>query len=217
MCYTKINKKNYGDTLGKLFDTDNWLWRWMGRLPDLLALSLLWLLGCIGIVTILPSCIALYDSIAHCIRGHEGGMYRRFFRTFRQEIKRGILLSILWIFLALVLYCGYNAILSGAQSNASSAFSLVYLTSMVFPLATLCWLIPLQSRFSYGFWELHRTAVLVAFAHLPTTAVLLALFGGGVTLVLNIPVLAVLMPAILVSAQTLLTERVLKKLMPEEE
>ena len=203
--------------MGKFFDTENWLWRWMGRLPDLLALSVLWLVGCIPVVTLLPSCIALYDSVAHCIRSQEGGIYRRFFRTFRQEIKRGITLSLLWLLLALVLYCGYNAILSGGESNAVSAFSLVYLISMVFPLATLCWLIPLESRFSYGFWELHRNAALFAFAHLPSTVAIGALLWGAVTLVLNLPVLIVLMPAILVSVQTLFTERVLKKYIPEEE
>lgn len=203
--------------MGKLFDTENWLWRWIGKLPELLALSLLWLLCCIPVVTLIPGSIALYDSVAHCVRGSEGGTYRRFFRTLKLELKRGVLLSLLWLLLALILYCGYNAILSGGESNAASAFSLVYLISMLFPLATLCWLIPLQSRFSYGFWELHRNAALFAFGHLPTTVLILALLWGAVTLVLNIPVLIVLMPAIFVCLQTLFTERILKKYMPEEE
>jgi len=203
--------------LGRIFDTENWFWRWMGRLPDLFALSFLWLICCIPVVTWVPSCIALYDSIAHCIRGSEGGTYRRFFRTLKQEMKRGIALSVLWLVLALILYCGYNAILAGGEGNAVSAFSLVYLISMAFPLATLCWLIPLESRFSYGFLELHRTAAIIAFAHLPSTVLLCGLLWGAATLVYNMPVLMALMPAILVTVQTLVTERVLKKYMPEEE
>lgn len=203
--------------MGKFFDTENWLWRWMGRLPELLALSLLWLLFCVPVVTLIPATIALYDSVARCIRGGEGGIYRRFFRTLKQELKRGILLSLLWLALALILYCGYNAILSGGESNAVSAFSLVYLISMVFPFATLCWLIPLQSRFCYGFWELHRNAAIIAFANLPVTVIIGALFWGAATLVYNMPVLIGLMPAVLVCVQTLFTERVLKKMMPEEE
>lgn len=203
--------------MGKFFDTENWLWRWMGRLPELLALSLLWLLLCIPVVTLIPGSIALYDAIAHCYRRGEGGIYRRFFSTLKQEMKRGVLLSLLWTFLAFILYCGYNATLSGEESNAASAFSLVYLISMVFPIATLSWLIPLESRFSYGFWELHRNAALFAFGHLPSTAIILVLLWGAATLVLNIPVLIGLMPAIFVCFQTLLTERILKKHMPDEE
>lgn len=203
--------------MGKFFDTENWLWRWMGRLPELLALSLLWLLCCVPVVTLIPGSVALYDAIAHCYRNGEGGIYRRFFRTLKQELKRGVLLSLLWALLAFILYCGYNAALSGEENNLTSAFSLVYLISMVFPFATLCWLIPLESRFSYGFWELHRNAVVIAFAHLPSTVLIGAIFFGAATLVYNMPVLLPLMPAITVSVQSLPTERVLKKYMPEEE
>ncbi len=203
--------------MGKFFDTENWLWRWIGRLPDLFALSLLWLVCCVPVVTVFPATIALYDSIARCVRGSEGGTYRRFFRTLKQELVRGILLSLLWFFLGFVLYCGYNAILDRGESNAVSAFSLVYLVSMVIPFATLCWLVPLESRFQYGFWQLHRNAALVAFGHLPSTAAIAALFWGAATLVYNMPVLLPLIPATLVCLQVSFTERVMKKMMPEEE
>ena len=188
----------------------------MGRLPELLVLSLLWLLCCLPVVTAIPASIALYDAIAHCYRHGEGGIYRRFFRTLKQELKRGILLSLMWGLLALVLYSGYNAIFSWEENNLTSAFSLVYLISMAFPFAALCWLIPLESRFSYGFWQLHRNAAIIAFAHLPATILIGAIFFGAVTLVYNMPVLLPLMPAITVSLQTLFAERVLKKYMPEE-
>lgn len=202
--------------MGKFFDTENWLWRWMGKIPDFFALSLLWIVCCVPIVTVFPSTIALYDSIAHCVRGDEGGTYRRFFRTFRQELKRGILLSLLWLTLALVLYCGYNAILSGEESNLSSALSLIYLISMAIPLGTVCWLIPLQSRFSYSLGTLHRNALIFAVAHLPVTVIVIALLWGAITLCVNIPVLTALMPGILATLQSWPIEKVLKKYMPEQ-
>lgn len=202
--------------MGNFFDTENWFWRWIGKLPELIILSALWLLCCLPVITLIPATIALYDAIARCVRGDEGGTYRRFFRTLKQELKRGILLSLLWFSLGFVLYCGYNAILSGGESNTVSAYSLVYLISMVFPFATLCWLIPLESRFQYGFWQLHRNAALVAFGHLPSTVVIAALFWGAATLVYNMPILLPVIPAVLVCLQVSVIERVLKKMMQEE-
>lgn len=203
---------------GKLFDNENWFWRWMGHIPDYFALSILWALCSLPVVTVIPSSIALYDSIARCIRGSEGGTYRRFFHTFWQELKRGIPLSLIWLVAGFGIYMGYNAITAAAESDPTMAtLSLVYLVTMAIPLAVLCWMIPLESRFFYSFGTLWRNSLMFAFSYLPTTVIVAALAVGMVTLCLNIPVLVPLAPGILVTVQSFFIEKVLQQHMPKEE
>ena len=203
---------------GKLFDNENWFWRWMGRIPDFFALSILWALCSLPVITVIPSSIALYDSIAHCIRFEEGGTYRRFFRTLWQELTRGIPLSLLWLAAGVGIYAGYNAIVAAAQTDTFMAvLSLIYLVSLFLPVGVLCWMIPLESRFVYDFATLWRNSLAFAFSYLPTTVIVTALAFGMITLCLNLPVLIPLAPAVLVTVQSFFIEKVLQQHMPKEE
>ena len=59
----------------------------MGKLTDVLALSLLWTFLSLPLFTLGAATTALYDSVAHCVRGGEAPPYARFFRAFKAEFK----------------------------------------------------------------------------------------------------------------------------------
>ena len=200
------------------FDPDNFLWRWFGKMGSFLGLSLLWILCCLPVITTIPACVALYDSVAHCVRGNEDHAFRHFFRTLKKELLRGMGLSLLWGLFGFILSFGYSILYQmGKESQLASIYSLVYLGSMLIPLGILAWLIPIQSRFSHSFVSLHKTAANFALAHLPTTAGILVTLLICAVLTLMLPILAILMPAITVTIQCWLIEKVFKKYMPEEE
>jgi uncharacterized membrane protein YesL len=200
------------------FDTENFLWRWFGKLGSFLGLSLLWMLCCLPIITSIPSCIALYDSVAHCVRGNEDHAFLHFLRTLKKELLRGIGLSLLWGVFGFILFYGYSILYQvGKESQIASIYSLVYLGSMLIPMGILAWLIPIESRFTHGFVDLHKTAAAFALAHLPTTAAILGILIVSMVLILFVPVLAIITPAITVTVQSWLIEKVFKKYMPEED
>ena len=94
-------------------------------------LSCCWVLCCVPVGTIGAACIALYDATAHCVRGGEGGMYRRFFRTFKNELGRGFLLTLFWAVIGFFLNASYQILTQLAQqSNGWTVFSLVYFISL---------------------------------------------------------------------------------------
>ena len=203
--------------MNNLFNTDNFFWRWFSKMGSFLGLSLLWVLCCLPIITFMPSCIALYDSVTHCVRGNEDHAFRHFFRTLKKELLRGIGLSLVWGILGFILYFGYSILYQmGKENQLAAIYSLVYLGSMLIPMGILAWLIPIQSRFTHSFIDLHKTAATFALAHLPTTAAILGIALVAVVLILFVPILAVLMPCITVTIQCWLIEKVFKKYMPEE-
>lgn len=99
--------------LNKIFDTNNPFWQSMNTIFDLFVLNSLWLLCCIPIVTIGPATTALFYTLILRARGMDGYVSKDFFRSFRQNLKQGIILGLIIIvfglFLALDMYLCYHA------------------------------------------------------------------------------------------------------------
>ena len=204
--------------MNNLTHKENPLLYWFSKIGDFFVLSILWLLLCLPVVTFIPACIALFDSVAHCIHGTEDGCVSRFFRTLKSELLRGILLSVLWAAIGFLLVWGYSILYQmGKEDPAMATYSLVYLFTMLIPLGILAWLIPVESRFEHSFFGLIKAAVVYSICHLPTTVLLLVVFLLALVLVFLLPVLGVLMPAIAVTVQCRLIEKVFTKYIPQDE
>ena len=87
-----------------LFNPENTFWRWMAGLADILVLSVLWLLCSVPVVTVGAATAALYDACARGMRGGRGDAWRRFFHTFRAELKTATIACAIWEALLLVLF-----------------------------------------------------------------------------------------------------------------
>ncbi len=203
--------------MSTFFNPDNFLWQWMGKLADFVILSCVWVVGCFGVVTIGPSCIALYDVTAHCVRGKEDAMFARFIKTFKRELKPGIMITLFWGILAVVIGFAHQYIAMLGMSNpAWNAVAIVIFFLLTIPIGILSWTIALQSRFTYTFWGLHRNALLMTFAYLPRTFMIVVLFVIVQNLCIRIPFLLMVLPCLMTTIQSLFIEPVLAKYMPAE-
>lgn len=200
------------------FNPDNWLWRGFGRLADFFILSALWILCSIPVVTIGAASIALYDTVAHCFRYNEGGMVSRFFRTFKRELVRGILLTVVWAVAGYLLNVSYQIMTQlGDGSTFWTILSLVYFVILTIPVGMACWAIGLQSRFTYGFGQLHKNAAMFALGYFPRTIAIVLIFVVFYNVIINIFILVMFLPALMVNLQSMIMEPVFRKYMPEEE
>lgn len=200
------------------FNPENWLWRGFGRVADFFLLSCCWFLVSIPIVTIPAACIALYDTTAHCVLGNDGGTYARFFRTWKAELKRSVLIALLWLAIAFLLGTGYQILCQRVQADADQAmFAIVYYFSLTIPVAVFCWLLAVESRFVYGFGQLHKMAFYFTFAHLPTTVCIVAVALVTYDLCARTLFLVMVLPGICAYIQSIFIERVFLKYLPKEE
>ena len=200
------------------FNPDNWLWRGFGRLADFFLLSALWILCSIPVVTIGTASIALYDTVAHCFRYNEGGMVSRFFRTFKRELVRGILLTVVWAGAGYLLNVSYQIMTQlGDGSTFWTILSLVYFVILTIPVGMACWAIGLQSRFTYGFGQLHKNAAMFALGYFPRTIAIVLIFVVFYNVLINIFILVMFLPALMVNLQSMFMEPVFRKYMPAEE
>ena len=203
--------------MGGFFNSENWLWRFFARIFDFFGLSCMWLVCSMPLGTVGTASIALYDTCAHCLRGSETNLAKRFFSTFKKELVPGILLTILWSAICLVLWFGYQIVFQMGQADPGFAiFTVVYYVSLLIPVGILCWLFAVQSRFVYRFFQANKMAVYFTFAHLPSTVALVILALIAIEICVDFPFMAIFVPGILVYFQSFLIERVFKKYMPAE-
>ena len=202
----------------RFFNPDNWLWRGFGRLADFFMLSILWLVCSIPLVTVGTASIALYDTVAHCFRYDEGDMVRRFFRTFRQELLRGILLTVVWAVAAWLLNASYQIMTQlGDGSTFWSVLSVVYFVVLLIPVGMACWAVGLESRFAYSVKGLHKNAAIFTLAYLPRTIAIVLIFVLFYNVIIILPFMVMFLPAIMVNFQSMFMEPVFRKYMPEAE
>lgn len=204
--------------MGRFFNSENWLWQGFGRIADYFILSILWLVCSIPVITVGAASIALYDTVAHCFRFGEGNMFQRFFSTFRRELGRGIVLTILWALIGWLLNVGYQVLTQlGADNQVWNVLSIVYFVSLFLPLGVGCWAIALQSRFTNTLGQLHKNAFALTLAYLPRTVIIVALLVLVLNLLYNFLFFIIFVPALMVNFQSMVIEKVFKKYMPEEE
>ena len=198
--------------LGRVFRYQGWLWRALNTLTDIMALSVLWLLLSLPVLTLGAATAALYDSVVRCIRYKQPRPYARFFRTFKNELVPGALLTLLWGAVAalglwmLALLRQYSA-----ASPSAVAAGAAYYVALVVPLGAACWVFPTLSRCALDFGALNATAIKLAVGHLPSTVILVLMTGELARLSVRWLYPIAFMPAVMMLLWSLFTESAFKK------
>lgn len=173
---------------GGFFDMDKPFWRWMGKIPEIVILSLLWYLCCIPIITIIPASCALFDAVSRNLMMDDKGCYKRFFRSFVRELKQGIPLTIIWGFMAFVAIYGMRVLNAVAATNPTfGIFSIVYTIMIILTVGYLGWLVPLQSRYNHKIFALHTNTLRFFLGRLPGSIFMILITAAGIAACLALP------------------------------
>lgn len=175
--------------MDRIFNMDNKFFTFMGHVADLVILNLLFIVCCIPIVTIGPAITALYYVTLKMARGEESYIVRPFFKSFKENLKQGIIIWLIVLALILILVCDF-LIMSQASGQIYTVVKYgLALIALVLAMVTL-YVFPLLAKFDNTIKGTFRNAMLMSIRHLPKTF-----------LMLLIPVAAVII--------TLLTEQTL--------
>ena len=91
-----------------IFNYENPIFSFLGKVIDLISLSLLWVILCLPVVTIGPATTALYYTVVKVIRKERSYLFREFFKSFKSNFKYGALATIIVIVLAAILLFDFN-------------------------------------------------------------------------------------------------------------
>lgn len=160
--------------LNSVFDPNNAFFSGISRLVDVVGVSVLWLFCCLPMITIGPATCALYLTSLRCVRQGKGHTYRHFFGSFRENLKVGVLSTLVCLPFALVFQFGFPWLIYLASQGDRVAELCYYLWKFlsVVLLAVPCVLFPILSRFRMGMKQLWSNGVRFILAHLPSALVL---------------------------------------------
>lgn len=160
--------------LRNIFDPENWLFRPLGRLVDIVMLSICWLVASIVLLPFGAAATALYDSAAHCLRKGEQGPYVRFVNTLKENFVTGGIAGIVVLALCYGLYRLHNVLylLADTGDRGWGVLYIAFWALLVVFNGIIAYLFPLLSRFEFKTGGLFSTGIRLAMAHLPSTLLL---------------------------------------------
>ena len=159
--------------MGKLFDYEHPILRFLSKISDLFVLNLITLLLCLPIVTIGASITAAHYTALKLHRG-ESYVFQSFWKSFRENFKQS---TIIWLLFVVFIVVEYLAFITLSNGNGEGQMMQGWvLATAVFGVCTMLWAFPLQSKFVNPIGRTISTAFIMTFKHLFRTILILALF-----------------------------------------
>lgn len=200
------------------FNLENGFFTTLSKLADIIILSIVWSLLCIPIITIGPATTALYYTTVKAIRRERGYLFREFFKSFKQNFKRGAIAGVIITIIALFL--GFDILWAwmnmSAVENSSILLGIFIALSVMFICFSI-YVFPILSRFEMTIKQLFKAALFMSIRHLPSTVVMFAIIAICAIGIFFIPILIFIIPAGSTVIISLLMERIFKKYMPESQ
>lgn len=203
--------------MGRLFDIDGGVMGTLGKLTDIILLSLLFIVFSIPIVTMGASFTAMYYTSVKCIRRGRSYIFQSFWKSFKENFKESTIIWLILIVMSLIL--SLNLWYSTKLISGTTGFILSCVYGMMGVSIALCcvYIFPVLSRFSMGVKKLIQTSFLVALKHLPYSVLMVLIFGVCVLAIFILPPLVFVLPAAGSLIFSLPMERILKKYTPASE
>ena len=204
--------------MDSIFNLDNKFFQSVGKLVDMICLSLLWLLLCIPVVTAGAATTAMYYTVNKVIRHNRGYLLKDFFASFKSNFKQS---TIVWLIL-LVVYAlmGVDFYIMFEYAKAGEQYGALYIVVIVLIAFVTMWamyLFPYMARFANTTRNVIKNALLIAIANLWKTILMFVLFLGTVVIIYKCPGAIVLAPAFFTLIQNLFLEKIFRKYMSPED
>ena len=129
--------------MGKLFRPDSPLMRFMMLITNLIALNILWLLGCIPVVTAGASTVAMHSVLLAHIEGKDDAVLKPFLRAFKENFRSVTPLWLLTLLIGAVMAAEVFYLTVGSQRWLKIIFGIL----LFIYCAAVSYLYPLLARY----------------------------------------------------------------------
>lgn len=171
--------------MDRFFNMDNKFFTFMSRVADLIILNILCIVCCIPIVTIGPSISAMFYVTLKMVRNEESYIVRGFFKSFKQNLKQGIIINLIMLAAGVLLAIDIS-ICRGTAGNLGKALIVVFLMILVVYLMLFMYIYPVLAKFYNTIKNTFTNAFLMSIRHLPYTALMIVI-SAAPALVFFIP------------------------------
>lgn len=205
--------------MGGFFNLENPVFQILGKICDMLFVSVVYILLCLPIVTIGPASTALYYAIVKVIRRERGYIFREFFRSFKLNFKKGaiigILLAIAFVILGFDLAYAWG--LTETESSKGSLLMGAFIGITFLTVSFSIYVFPILSRFEMTVKQLFKAGVYMSMKHIHFTILMILVNAAALVIIYFFFPFIFIAPATTVLVNSLMMERIFKKYMPKSE
>lgn len=204
--------------MNQLFSTDGIVYKFLTTTGNIILATILWMVGCIPVVTIGTSTAAFYYTMVKSVRKDVGYVHSEFWRGYKLNFKKGVAATVLFLTLGILLGLELWLVLENGVEVSRIWYTLSGLMIVLLMLVGL-YLFPVMSRFDMKLGKLCMLAFVMSIRFWYIT---LALAAGLTVMVvaqfyfLPIP-LILLTPGLWCYASSFLVEKAMKAYMPKPE
>ena len=186
----------------------------MGDAGDLMAVSILWIVCSIPMITVGTSTAALYYAVVKSIRKGYGQPTGEFLSYFKRNWKQGIVVSIGYDFLCVIVVLqGWAAYHMPSGTAVSRVYQVVSVWFIFLFIFLTIYLFPVFSRFVSGTADTLKMALLLSMRHIFSTVLMTALWIAGVLCCMKIFALIIIVPGLLMWLISCRMEPIFRKYM----
>lgn len=162
--------------MGRFFDLESPMMRFLNRVADLIILNILMIICCIPIITVGAACTAMHYVLLKMVRDEEGYLIRGFFKSFVQNFKQA---TLIWFFmlLVLVIFVGDWLIFTASANAFPKALVIGVAAVGIIMLMVAIYVFPLLARFDNSIRNTIRNAALLAIGNLPRTLLMIVFYA----------------------------------------
>lgn len=161
--------------MGRLFDLDSPIMRFLSRVGDMMILNILVMICCIPIITVGAAFTAMHYVLLKMVRDEEGYLIRGFFKSFVQNFKQA---TVMWLLMLLVaaVYVGDSYIFGYSGVAFPRALIIAVIAIGITMLMVAMYVFPLLARFDNTIRNTFRNAAVLTFANLPKTLLMALMY-----------------------------------------
>lgn len=196
--------------MGNLFDMESPIMVMLGKLADVMLVSVIFILCCIPIVTMGASFTALYYTTAKCVRKGRSYIFQSFWKSFKENFVKA---TILWvILLAVISILGLNIWFAlGVVGKFGFVLLCVYGLMAFIMLNMSTYIFPMLSRFEVKNKQLLKNCLLMSIRHLPFSVLMLFIFLAMFVVCIFFPPAIFFAPGVGALIMSFPMERIFKK------
>lgn len=211
--------------MNRFFNLDNPFFVFMGRVADLFILNVVFVLCCIPVVTIGPAITAMFYVTLKMAKNEESYILRSFFHSFKQNLRQGIVINLILMFIGALLLGDFYLTARMTVSYIQVVRVLLMVVTVFYFLEYL-YVYPVLAKFDNTIKNTFRNSILMAIRHLPQTVIMTAIALSPLLLLLIkdaatqstvMFIMVLLGPATIAYGNSIFFMKVFSRYIPEEE
>lgn len=201
-----------------LFNYDNIFFSTLMKIFNMVIISAMWVLFCIPVFTAGASTCALYYSVQKWLKYERSYAWTSFWDGFKRNFKQATLGNLIFLALVFLVITDYSIVdwLAESQSNAGG-LRIVFVVLIVFICTFAFWYFAIVARFENTMKNQLKNTLVLMGRHFPTTLALVVIGACALLLMYLGPYFLIIVPAIAIWLMSLLTERIFRRYMSEED